>query len=185
LKTISAFLFALITFILAGCAGIDELRNSVRDSLDEVRGNYSAPWLAGTPTQRACTDKRCRTLDSIEANGYTLARQKSITWVQMVDDYYQKRGELYPHSQDKNGANELRTYQRYLAEQMDGQKITETQWAYLVESKTAEIQTRNQMLINSTNAANAAAMPVIPQVQTCNTMNIGTTTFPNYQTTCH
>jgi hypothetical protein len=178
LKTISAI---FLTLVLAGCSGIVDLQNSVA----EIQGIYSAPLLAGTPTTRTCTDKRCRVLDSIEADGYVLARQKNITWVKMVDDYYKKRSELYPHSQDKNGANELRLYQRYVAEQMDNGKVTEAQWAYLVESKTAEVQTRSKMLKYRANAANAAAMPVMPQMQTCNTMNIGTTTFPNYQTTCH
>lgn len=176
MKLLSVILF---TFVLSGCESVSNLSNSI----NEMTGKYTAPWLESTPTSRHCADARCRTLDTVEANGYELARQKRITWVSMVDTYYQKRIELFPRSNDSNGLIELRTYQRYLAEQMDSGKITETEWAYRVVSKEGEIETRNEMLEHSASAA--AAAQNASKKTTCNTTNIGSAAFPNYQTTCN
>jgi len=184
LKIIPAAFF--ITLFLAGCADLNNLHNSMQDSIAEIKGTYTAPLLASTPTPRTCSDTRCKTLDLLEENNYELARHKDITWVKMVDDYYQKRAELYPRSQNKTGANELRSYQRYLAEQLDSGKITESQWAYLVENKTAEINSRNQMLDNSASAAesarSAASMPLMTPPKICNTQSNG---IGGYQTICN
>ena len=132
----------LFVLVLAGCAEMNEVVRDMNDSTSELMGTYSAPTLAGSPTPSGCGDDRCRTLDAIEAKGYELARQKKITWVKLVETFYNKRAELYPTSRDRFGANELRTYQRALAEQMDMGKITESQWAYFIERKTAEIRAR-------------------------------------------
>ncbi len=164
---------ALLVLVLAGCAEMNEVVRDMNDSAAELMGTYSAPTLASAPTPSGCSDGRCRTLDALEEKGYEMARQKTITWVRLVDVFYQKRAELYPSSQDGSGANELRTYQRALAEQMDMGKITESQWAYFIERRTAEIRARNQALSNSA-----------PRQTNCTTTNVGTTDFPQYRTTC-
>lgn len=137
------FVTVLVVLALAGCGSLSEITRDLDDSAAGVMGTYSAPTLAGIPQPSGCSSSRCRTLDAVEAKGYELARQKKITWVKFVDAFYKKRAELYPNSQDGNGVNELRAYQRVLAEQMDLGKLTESQWAYLVEKKTADIRARN------------------------------------------
>lgn len=164
----------LIALALAGCGGLNEMVRDLNDSAGELMGTYSAPTLAGAPTPSGCSDSRCRTLDALEAKGYELARQKKITWVKLVDAFYQKRAELYPSSQDSYGVNELRTYQRALAEQMDIGKLSESQWAYLIEKKNADIRARNQAVSNSA-----------PRQTNCSTTNVGTKSFPEYKTTCN
>lgn len=138
------FATMLMALVLAGCGGLREMARDINDSTAEVMGIYTAPVLASAPMPSGCTDSRCKTLDALEAKGYELARQKKINWVRLVDAFYKKRAELYPDSQDGYGVNELRTYQRALAEQMDMGKLTEFQWAYLIEKKNAEIRARNR-----------------------------------------
>ena len=133
----------LVALTLGGCASLGEIARDIDDSAAEAVGTYSAPTLAGSPQPSGCTTSRCKKLDALEAKGYELARQKKITWVKFVDAFYQKRAELYPGSYDRNGVNELRAYQRVLAEQMDLGKLTESQWAYLIEKKNADIRARN------------------------------------------
>jgi hypothetical protein len=129
----------------------------------------NGPLLSNIPKPTGCYDDRCRTLDEIEAKGYDLARQGKITWRKLVDDYYKKRTELYPNSQDDTGANEYMAYQKVLAEQMDKREITEAVWVYQLERKIAEIRTRNQMLQNSK-----------PRETNCTTTQSGS----SYKTTC-
>lgn len=143
---LSGFLLALT---LTGCTGINQMVRSLDDTTGELMGTYSAPTLAGSPRPSGCGDQRCRTLDAIESKGYEFARQRKITWVTLVDAFYQKRAELYPNSQDSYGVNEIKAYQRALAEQMDIGKITESQWAYLIEQKIGDINARNQVLSNT------------------------------------
>lgn len=164
----------LFVIVLAGCAEMNEVLRDMNDTSAELMGTYTAPTLASAPTPSGCSDDRCKILDAIEAKGYEMARQKKIQWVRLVDAFYQKRAELYPDSRDGSGVNELRTYQRALAEQMDMGKITESQWAYLIERKIAEIKARNRALSNTT-----------PRQTTCTTTNTGTKTFPEYKTTCN
>jgi hypothetical protein len=166
------YIAILLSTLLAGCAGsiIDGVLNDYRETL----GVYTAPTLAGSPRSSNCGDERCRALDAIEEKGYELARQKKITWVKLVDTFYKKRAEYYPSSQDSSGVNELKSYQRALAEQMDLGKLTESQWAYLVEKKTGDISARNEALSNSA-----------PRQRNCTTTNVGTKSFPEYKTTCN
>lgn len=159
--------FLIIT--LCGCQSLNQMKRDIDESL----GAYTAPTLAGSPTPSGCNDQRCQTLDAIEAKGYELARAEKITWVKLVDTFYQARAKLYPNSRDGNSIDEFRTYQRALAEQMDMKKITESQWAYLIARKSSEISVRNQALSNSA-----------PRQTQCVTTNTGTTTFPQYSTTC-
>ncbi|MFN7836328.1 MAG: hypothetical protein ACK5NY_11175 [Burkholderiaceae bacterium] len=161
-------------FALAVGARLNGMRGHQHDSAAELMGTYVAPTLAGAPTPRGCDDQRCKTLDALEAKGYELARQRKITWVKLVDAFYSKRAELYPNSQDGYGVNELRTYQRALAEQMDIGKLTESQWAYLIEKKNGEINARNQAISNTA-----------PRQTNCTTTNVGTSAFPQYNTTCN
>jgi hypothetical protein len=164
-KTIfAAVLFALA---LAGCGGIYQLNNDINTSIGQIMGTYSAPTLASSPTPSGCTDDKCRSLDALEAQGYDLARQKKITWTKLVSAFYDGRAKLYPDSSDSAGTRELISFQRVLAEQMDAGKITQAQWAYLVDKKYAEVQNRNA-----------------GQTVRCNTQNTGTSAFPNYQTVC-
>jgi len=164
----------LFSIMLAGCSELGETLNVVLNTTtDELQGNYTAPTLAGFPRPSGCRSQRCKTLDAVEAQGYKYAREKKITWVNLVDVFYQERAKLYPNSQDNNGANEIRSYQRALAEQMDIGKLTESQWSYLIEKKTSDIDARNQALSNSA-----------PRQTNCTTTNVGTSTFPEYKTTC-
>lgn len=163
-------MIVLLSIALTGCGTLGEAFNDVMYDL----GGYGnrAPTLSGTPTRNSnCDDSRCRTLDSVAARGYELARQQKITWVRLVDAFYQKRTELYPNSDDRFGAREMILYQKALAEQMDIGKISEAQWAYLIEKKTAEITAQN----------NAST----PQQRTCKTTNIGTRSYPEYKTICN
>jgi len=161
----------LLLTALAGCAG--SLADGVLNDYREMAGVYTAPTLAGSPRSSGCSDERCVALDSIEAKGYELARQKKITWVKLVDFFYKKRAEFYPNSDDTSGVYELKSYQRALAEQMDMGRMTESQWAYLVEKKTAEISARNEALSNSA-----------PRQTNCTTTNVGSKTYPEYKTIC-
>lgn len=162
-------------FALTGCgSGLNQVVWGLNDAAAEMMGVYSAPTLASAPTPSGCNDRRCRTLDEIEAKGYELARQGKITWVKLVDVFYKKRAELYPSSQDGFGVSELVAYQRLLAEQLDLGKITETDWAYLIEVKRSEISARNQSVRGSA-----------PRRVECTTINAGTTSFPLYRTVCN
>lgn len=167
----------LLAFTLTGCGGFKEVASTVVEVLttpaDELMGTYSAPTLAGSPRPSGCRDQRCRKLDAIEAEGYERARQRTITWVNLVDVFYLARAEYYPNSQDGSGVNELKAYQRALAEQMDFGKITESQWAYLIEKKSADINARNKALSNTA-----------PRKTNCTSTNVGTRNFPEYKTVC-
>lgn len=161
-------MIALLSIPLAGC-----LAEAFNDAMYQVGGyGNEAPTLAGTPMPSSgCSDNKCRTLDAMEAKGYELARQKKITWAKFVEAFYKKRAELYPNTDDRLGARELMLYQRALAEQMDAGKISESQWAYAIERKSAEISARNS----------ASA----PRQTNCTTTNAGTRISPEYKTTCN
>lgn len=160
---------ALFAIALAGCGNIYQLNNDLSDSVSEMMGTYSAPTLSSSPTPSGCagSDSRCQTLDKLEARGYTQARQKQITWTRLVNGFYEGRAMLYPNGKDSAATREFISFQRVLAEQMDAGKITETQWAYLVDKKFTETQTRNA-----------------GQQTTCDTQNTGSYAFPNYRTVC-
>jgi hypothetical protein len=164
-------IIALLSLPLAGC--LQTLGETFNDAMYQVGGyGNEAPTLAGTPMPASgCSDNRCSTLNAVQAKGYELARQKKITWVKFVDAFYKKRAELYPNTDDSYGARELMLYQRALAEQMDAGKATESQWAYAIERKTADISSRNSA---ST-----------PRQTNCTTTNVGTRAFPEYKTTCN
>jgi hypothetical protein len=142
----------LLSMTLTGC--LQTLGDTVKDVLNEASDyGRQAPTLAGTPIQTSgCSDHRCEFLDALEARGYELARKGEITWVGFVESFYRKRAELYPNSNDRFGARELMLYQRMLAERMDNGQISEAQWAYLIEKKNADINTRNEMLLNSASS---------------------------------
>lgn len=134
-------LIVVATLMLSGCGSLVETFNDVMYDY----GGYGnqAPTLAGRPSPTpGCSDNRCRTLDAVAAKGYELARQRKIAWVRFVYAFYQKRKELYPNSDDRFGATELISYQMALAEQLDLGKITELQWAYLIDKKNYEINAR-------------------------------------------
>lgn len=167
MKTIAICMLAA-TMSLVGCGSVNEMTNSLNGSLSEMMGTYTAPTLASQPTPTpGCDDTRCKRLDDIEKRGYELARQKRITWTKLVSVFYENRAKLYPDSNDGASTRELISYQRMLAEQIDLGKITEAQWAYLIDSKTTELARRS------------AGRKV-----TCNTENVGTSEFPSYQTIC-
>jgi hypothetical protein len=154
--------------LLTACGNIYQLDNSINDSVNQLMGLYSAPTLASSPTPSGCeNDSRCQQLDELEAKGYELARRKRITWSKLVNAFYEGRSQLYPNSNDSAYTREFISFQRVLAEQMDAGKITEAQWAYLVDKKYAEVQTRNA-----------------GQQTTCNTQNTGSNESPNYRTIC-
>lgn len=135
----------LFGFVLAGCGNMYQLNNDLNNSLSQMMGTYSAPTLASHPTPSGCaeSDNRCRQLDQLEERGYSMARNKKITWTRLVNAFYEGRAKLYPDSNDSAYTREFISFQRVLAEQMDAGKITETQWTYLIDKKFAEMQTRN------------------------------------------
>ena len=168
----------LLTFLLCGCAELNQAMYETADDMNVMLGgtsSYSAPTLAAQPQPSNCSTDKCRRLDQIEEKGYAAARNGRVSWVKFVDIFYAERARLFPESNDTFGASELRSYQRMLAEQMDAKKITEAQWVYYIEKKTGEIKTRNTMISNTT-----------PRKRTtnCTTTNTGTVEFPSYQTTC-
>ena len=116
--------------------------------------------LASQPAPSGYSDYRARYLDDLEASLYERARSKKILWVQLVDEFYTKCSEvLQRNSQgiqnfDRRNIKEIMSYQRFLAEQMDARKITESEWAYLQEKKFAEIRARNQLIENASEAYN-------------------------------
>jgi hypothetical protein len=162
-------IFAVVLFAisLAGCGSVYQMNNDLNDSVGQIMGTYSAPILASSPRPSGCSDSKCRQLDQVEVKGYELARQKKITWTKLVSAFYEGRAKLYPDSNDSAGIREFMSFQRMLAEQMDAGKITEAQWAYLVDKKYSEVQSRDA-----------------GQTVRCNTQNIGTNAAPNYQTVC-
>jgi hypothetical protein len=157
----------LLTLLLAACGNLNQATNDLNTSFNQLLGTYSAPLLAGSPRPSGCSDQKCRALDEPERVGYEKARRKEITWTRLVDAFYEGRRRLYPDSNDSSAVYEYQAFQRALAEQLDAGRMTESQWSYLVERKSSEIRERQRT-----------------GRTTCNTTNIGTTTFPNYQTVC-
>jgi hypothetical protein len=131
-------------------------------------------YLASAPQSSGCSKAECQRLDSLELNGYQLARGGKLTWVKFVDSFYAERSRLFPNVEESNSWREYRAYQRVLAEQMDAKKISESQWVYLLEKKKGELDARNQMLQNSR-----------PRAQNCVTEKIGLPPFESYQTRCN
>lgn len=161
-------LFTLVlALLLAGCGNLNHSANDLNSSFNQLLGTYSAPMLAGAPRPSGCSDQKCRALDELERIGYDKARRKEITWTRLVDAFYEGRRRLYPNSNDDSSVYEYQSFQRALAEQLDAGRMTESQWAYLVDRKFSEIQERQRT-----------------GRTTCNTTNIGSATFPNYQTVC-
>lgn len=161
------FLVLLLPLLLAACVNLNQATSDLNTSFDQMLGTYSAPLLAGSPRPSGCSDQRCRALDELERMGYEKVRRKEITWTRLVDAFYEGRRRLYPNSSDGSAVYEYQAFQRALAEQLDAGRMTESQWAYLVERKSAEIRERQRT-----------------GTTICNTTNIGTTNFPNYQTIC-
>jgi len=143
---------------LSGClatsgGGIFDVLNDLNESSSQMMGTYQAPYLASAPMASGCAnrDQRCLILDQTEADLYSKARSNTISWRQLVDQFYSERARQYPSSNDGYGAAELAAYQRVLADRMDRGQISETEWVYFNEQKLQEISSRSQ-----TNAANAA-----------------------------
>lgn len=74
--------------------------------------------------------------------GYDMARKGQISWVAMVDRFYQARNSYFPNMRDDQKVAQIRSYQRVLAEKMDARRITEAEWAYLLTKEWAEIDAR-------------------------------------------
>lgn len=154
--------------LLVGCGGLDGILASYQDGASIMTGRYVAPLLAGSPRQtRGCSDQRCAALDELEQVGYQRARARQITWTRLVDGFYEGRKRLYPESNDDSFVFEYQAFQRALAEQLDAGRVSEAQWAYLVERKLGELRERERS-----------------GTSVCNTTNIGTPFAPNYQTVC-
>ena len=164
---ILASLLIAATAALAGCAGMNKSYSAINTSLNQAMGTYIAPTLAGSPRSSGCTDERCRSLDEFERVAYEKARKKEIRWVHLVDAFYEARRRLYPNSADDSLVYEYQSFQRALAEQVDAGRVTESQWAYLVDRKFNELSERRRTGYTQ-----------------CNTTNIGSQQFPNYQTIC-
>lgn len=177
------------TLAVSGClatggSGIFDLVNELNESSAEMMGIFQAPTLASSPQPSGCghRDQRCLILDQTEANLYQMARSKTISWRQLVEQFYSERARQYPNTNDSSGASEIFLYQRVLADQMDRRQISETQWAYLIDHKSQEIYSRSQQ--NASNAANVRRQqqpqaPVAPK--NCWTTRNG----DSYYTTCN
>jgi hypothetical protein len=161
------FFLLSITLLFCGCANVVQSTNRLDASLSEALGMYSAPYLSGSPRPSGCTTEKCKTLDQFEEIAYQKARNKEITYVRLVNAFYEARQMVYPNTNDGQFLYEIQAFQRALAEQLDAQRITEAQWAYLIEKKVGELNERSRT-----------------GRSTCNTTNIGTIYVPNYQTIC-
>lgn len=154
--------FILLFGLLTGCAELNEL----------ISGK-SAYYLSSRPGTTTCSDRLCQQLDAYESGLYSAARDGRIRWVQVVDMFYVRRDQLFPGIGDNSLTSEMRAYQRALAEQMDLKRLTESQWAYLIEKKAGELQAREAMVRNSRPRTN------------CTTTNTGTANSPIYTTNCY
>jgi hypothetical protein len=144
-------LYFLIIAALSGCStirdvnrGINQVNRDINVSVAEALGTYTAPVLAGRATPSRCSDDRCRELDRVEAAGYEAVAQNRITYLKLVDSFYEARSQLYPDSYDKQWVFELRSFQRALAEQVDSGKVSALQWEYLNDQKYGELAARRK-----------------------------------------
>lgn len=157
-------LLMLLAILMSSCAALDNL-------IDEPEPVFT---LSPYPQNSGCNRRGCLELDTIEARGYDAARDKRITWVNLVDNFYSQRNQLFPNARDTNSTREYRSYQRYLAELMDSKKITESQWVYQLQKKLSKLNARDQMLQNSK-----------PRTQNCITEKVGVPPFESYRTRCN
>lgn len=128
--------------------------------------------LSPKPEPSGSSDYSDQLLDRLEARLYGDARAGRIRWIQLVDQFYAECTKLHPGYRT-NRLVEVSAYQRVLAEQMDNRRITESEWVYLLEKQAADIRARNQLIQNTS-----------PRNTNCTTQNIGTPSFPTYQTHC-
>lgn len=125
----------LLASCLSACSAPQGAARGQNDAGAEAKPSYSAPILAASPRSSGCQDERCAALDAVEAELYELAREKKISWVRLVETFYRKRAEIYPDSRDGYHVNELKAYQRALAEQLDMGLIDESKWVDLLERR--------------------------------------------------
>lgn len=119
-----------------------------RNSVSSVRAAGACKMqLAPEPRASGMKHSYADELDHLEERLYKEVRSGRISWVQLVDTFYARCVELYPTND--TSARELPAYQRVLAEQMDARSLTESQWIYLLDTKTAEIEARNQIIQNT------------------------------------
>jgi hypothetical protein len=176
------FAVVVITLALSGCSTFstwtERLPTVSVPSLNDVKAaglsvfntlKNAVPWgetapslAAGPNPGRPCPDERCTTLEQVEAKGYSLARNGDIRWVHLVDQFYDKRRELYPDSRDDDSIRVVRACQRDLADLMDRGRLTEAQWNYLIHKMRGEIELVQDGFYNTPH----------PQID-CLTSNIG------------
>lgn len=107
---------------------------------------HGAFYLGATPSQSDCTGLNltaCRALDAVEESGYAMARRGNMTWVRMVDRFYEERGRYFPNMRDDHFTAEIRAYQRVLAERKDAGKITESEWVFLLAKQFSVLTARD------------------------------------------
>ncbi len=123
---------ALVVFLLALLAGCTHWWNDgqlTQEGAVAILGeSVLAVTLAAVPQSSGCTDPRCIELDTLEAQLYADARAGRIAWLQLVDDFYQRRASLFPDIHDDNFVLELKQYQHGLAADMDAGRLTEAEW---------------------------------------------------------
>lgn len=118
-------------------------------STTPVRDGSTCPLtLAPKPEPSGSSDYRDKLLDRLEADFYGEARSGRMSWVQLVDRFYEKCAELYPGYRRKDFV-EVSAYQRVLAEQMDKRQISESEWVYLLEKQAAAVRARRELINNS------------------------------------
>jgi len=142
--------------------------NDLDRGFSQAVGEWTAPYLGGSPSPSGCRDPGCLRLDQLETELYGQVRTRAINYRILVQRFYAERSRLFPTTKDGPQIREAIAFQRMLAEHVDAGQVTDTQWVYLVERKNAEIQERMRM----------------GSIR-CNTTNTGTLTFPNYQTVCN
>jgi len=102
-------------------------------------------FLNPSPRPGYCEEhdiKACKALDAIEASGYSKARKGLITWVEMVDRYYQARNRYFPKNRDDHINAEIRAHQHILAKRMDAGQIKESEWFALLDNQHYAIMAR-------------------------------------------
>ena len=157
----------VIVLILAGCAPAREFARDLNYATAQLAGTFTAPLLGGSPGKSGCTLVACLDLEGFEQRAYGMIDDELITYVQLVDWFYQQRGVLFADSNDTQAVREVQAFQRLLAQHVDSGRVKKSEWAYLNERKLLEYQER-----------------VAKRAVVCNTTNTGTREFPAYRTVC-
>ena len=156
-----------VMVIIGGCAASREFARDLNIASAQAMGSFTAPLLAGAPRPSGCTFQDCLALDGFEKRAYEALEQDRITYIQLVEWFYEQRKVLFPHSNDSQNVEAVKAFQRLLALHVDQGKVPKSDWPYLVERKLQEY-----------------ALLQRQRTTTCTTTNAGTSVYPVFRTVC-